>query len=184
MAIIFEMWAECAAEHDRVALVKHFDGFQCALLTLTGRTISWKARASSWLATGMTVFSDELSNSGVRNLHDALETTEAGLRLYHHLKSGPSFRFARIAWEAENIPLAELSDFVVPCMPGQCRLELECAMDESLYRQLGSPQFCSPFRVGYWWTRYRGEQYRPLYSNDQSGLNELCRSLFPEYFKY
>src|SRR6266852_7916017 len=95
MAIIFQMWAECGSEPDRGAHVKHFDGFQCTLLT--GRTISWKAFASSSLATGMSVESVELSKSGVRNLQDALETTESGLRLYHHLKSGPSFRFARVA---------------------------------------------------------------------------------------
>lgn len=30
-----------------------------------------------------------------------------------------------------------------------------------------------------------GESYRPLYSLDQTALNNLCRELFPmEYFKY
>lgn len=182
MAIIFEMWAECATQADCAALVRHFDGFQCTLIN--GRSVSWKANPLVWLSTGMIVTCDELSKFGPRNLQDALETTEVGLRWYYHLKKGPSFRFARVAWEAENIPLAELSDWVAPWMPGECRLEVECAIDESLYRQLGSPQFCFPFRPGYWWTRYRGEQYRPLHGNDQPGLNELCRLLFPEYFKY
>ena len=181
MAIIFQMWAECSTEADCTALVKHFNGFHTTLLG--GRTISWKAHPA-YRSTDMVVYSSDLSNSGVRTLQDAMEATESGIRLYRHLKDGPAFRFARVAWEAENIPLAELGDYIEPLMPGQCRIAVECAMDESLYRQLGSPQFCFPFRVGYWWTRYRGESYMPLYSNDQAGLNELCRSLFPEYFKY
>lgn len=181
MAIVFEMWAECGTEADCAALVRHFDDFRTPLLS--GRTISWMAR-QSYLSTAMVVSSSDLSNSGVRTVQDAIETTEAGIRLYSHLKDGPAFRFARVAWEAEIVPMAELGDYLEPLMPNQCRIAIECAMDESLYRQLGSPQFCFPFRVGYWWTRYRGEKYTPLYSNDQGALNELCRSLFPEYFKY
>jgi hypothetical protein len=55
--------------------------------------------------------------------------------------------------------------------------------EAGLHERLGSPLFCYPFRPGYGWTRYSGETYRPLYSNDEEGLNERCRSLFPEYFK-
>ncbi len=63
---------------------------------------------------------------------------------------------------------------------GQCRLQIQCVIDQALYEQLGRPAFCYPFRDGYWWTRYRGEEYHPLYSNDQPQLNELCRAIFPE----
>ena len=181
MAIVFEMWAECSSETDCAALIRHFDGFRFTLLS--GSMISWKAH-QSYLPTAMVVSSSDLSNSGVRTVLDAIETTESGIRLYRHLKEGPAFRFARVAWEAGNIPSAELGDYVEPLEPGQCRMAIECVMDESLYRQIGSPQFCFPFRDGYWWTRYRGEKYAPLYSKDQPVLNELCRSLFPEYFKY
>jgi hypothetical protein len=181
MAIVFEMWAECSSENECAALIKHFDGF--GFTSLSGSTISWKAH-QSYLPTAMVVASSNLSKSGVRTIKDAIETTESGIRLFRHLKEGPAFQFARVAWEAENVPLAELGDYVEPLEPDQCRIAVECAMDESLYRQLGSPQFCFPFRSGYWWTRYRGETYRPLYSNDQAELNNLCRSLFPEYFKY
>jgi len=180
VAIIFQMWAECSTEAECAALTEHFDGLHMELLN--GRTISWKADQAH-LPTAMVASSRELSDRGVRTLEDALEATESGIRLYHHLKSGPSFRFARVAWDAENIPLAELSEYVEPCMPGECLLEIQCALDESLYRQLGSPQSCFPFRPGYWWTRYFGERYLPLYGADQTHLNDLCRSLFPEYFK-
>lgn len=180
MAIIFELWAECSTHSECAALVKHFDGLQMTLLS--GSTISWRAREAS-PSTAMVASSPDLSSHGDRTLHDTLESTESGIRLYHHLKNGPAFRFARVAWEAENIPLAELSDWVAPCANSERRFEIECAVDESLYRQLGSPQFCYPFRNGYWWTRYHGERYMPLYSGDQSDLNALCRSLFPEYFQ-
>jgi hypothetical protein len=65
-----------------------------------------------------------------------------------------------------------------------CRLDVECVVDEALFKQLGSPNFFFPFRKGYLWNRYRGERYEPLHSNDQERLNELCRTLFPEYSKY
>ena len=179
MAIIFELWAECSTKSDCTALVSHFDGLQMRLLT--PRTILWRASEAD-SSTAMVASSPDLSRYGTRTLQDALEFTESGIRLYNHLKNGPAFRFARVAWEAELISLAELSDWVPPMGKDECRLEIECVIDESLYRQLGSPQFCYPFRDGYRWTRYRGEQYMPLYSNDQNDLNALCRSLFPEYF--
>jgi hypothetical protein len=122
------------------------------------------------------VASSELSRSGVRELQDAVEATESGLRLYHHLQHGPPFRFARVAWEAENVPMAELRDYTEDCMPGEKLLRIECAMDDALYRDIGSPSNCYPFRDGYRWTRYSGETYKPLYSSDAASLNDCCRS--------
>ncbi|HVN20003.1 MAG TPA: hypothetical protein VMU05_14555 [Dongiaceae bacterium] len=182
MAIVFELWAECATEEEREVLIKHFDGFTVDLLTR--RTISFHAGHPYPWKTSMTVSSRDLSNAGVRTLDDAIETTEVGLQLYHHLKKGPPFRFARAAWEASLIPMAELNKYVAPLLPGECRLELECVLDDALYKQFGSPKWFFPFREGYWWNRYSGEQYKPLYSSDQAALNKLGRSLFPEYFKY
>ena len=78
------------------------------------------------------------------------------------------------------VPMADLRHYLAPMLPGECRLEIECVVDDALYRQLGSPKFCVPFRQGYWWTRYQGERYLPLGSNDQPALNELRLSLFPD----
>lgn len=113
-----------------------------------------------------------------------LETTEAGLRLYAHLKTGPPFTFARVAWEAANVPASDLGEYLIRLPNGACRLDLECVLSDDLYIKLGSPEACHPFRPEYWWTRYTGERYQPLYSNDQVALNALCRQLFPEYFQY
>lgn len=167
MAIVFELPAECSGTSDCVALVKHFDGLQMTLLT--GRTISWKASEVDH-STAMSAHSPDLSMYGVRTLQDALELTESGIRLY------------RVALEAGLVELAELRHWVAPMADGECRFEIECAVDESLYRELGSPQFCYPFRDGYWWTRYRGEQYLPLYSRDQNELNTFAGLFFQSIF--
>lgn len=149
MAIIFELWAESTTEPECDSLIKHFDGLKVDLLT--GRSISFRAGHPYSLKTAMSVWSPDLEDGAkIGGLQRALETTEAGLRLYYHLKIGPSFLFARVAWEAGLVPMADLPEWKAPILPGECRLEIECAVDDALYRQLGSPKFCFPFRQGYW----------------------------------
>jgi hypothetical protein len=183
MAIVFEMWIECKDQKDLDRVADHFDGLQHKLLN--GRIITWIADVTDRTgALGVAIASEQLSASGVRTIQDVLETSEAGIRLYHHLKTGPEFRFARVAWEAEIITANELPEYVDALATGEFRLGLECVLVDTLYRNLGSPTYFYPFREGYWWNRYHGEHYYPLFSNDQVALNDLCRQLFPEYFKY
>jgi len=184
MAIIFGLWAECQDEVSTQLLADHFIGLEHILLN--GRTIKWDVelcRPPNY-ALGVEVGTGHLSRSGVRTVQDVLEATEAGLHLYKHLQSGPAFRFARVSWESACLTMSDLPDYVEDSLEGERRLRVECVIDHELYQQLGEPKFCHPFRDGYWWTRYHGESYQPLYSNDQDELNSLCRSLFPEYFKY
>jgi hypothetical protein len=180
--MIFEMWAECSTEAACAALMKHFSGLEMALLT--GRTVSWNAVVEPGQVPAMTVWSRDLSQRGIRTVHDALEATECGIRLYHHLKVGPQFQFARVAWEASNVPAAELGEYVTRQADGQSILDLQCVLNDELYGQFGSPAGYVSFRDGYWWQRYIGERYLALFSNDQQRLNDLCLTLFPEYFKY
>ena len=180
--MIFEMWAECTTGAACAALVQHFSGLEMALLT--DRTASWNASVEPGQVVAMTVSSNQLSRRGVRIVQDAVEATECGIRLYHHLKAGPQFRFARVAWEASNIPASELGEYIIRQPDGQSSLDLQCVLNDELYRQLGCPAGFVSFRDGYWWRRYMGERYSPLYSNDQRCLNDLCRALFPEHFKY
>lgn len=176
VAIIFELWAECGDRMACEAFARHCDGLRFDLLT--GKRIEWKATVEvSFQTVGVRAWAPELSRSGVRTITDALEATESGLRMYQHLKTAPPFRFARIDWEAANIPVCDLKDFI-----DNHRLCVECVMDDGLYDELGAPNGCYPFREAYRWTQYRGESYRPLYSNDQPALNDLCRKIFPEYF--
>jgi hypothetical protein len=182
MAIIFELWAECLDQPTAQAFVQHFSHLHFTLLT--GRVIQWQTSLEQHSTAGTSISgsSADLSSYGVRSLQDALEATEVGLRLYHHLKSAPAFRFARIDWEAGNIPLRDLPEFVETWASGERQLSLECVVDDELYQDLGAPQHFVPFRPGYWWRTYSGEIYRPLHSNEQKVLNQLCLQLFPDYF--
>lgn len=87
MAIIYELWAECKDEASLKELQAHFTGLRHTLLN--GREIEFNAEIYSPYkeAQGLSVWSKQLSSFGVRTLKDALETTEAGIFLYHHLKS-------------------------------------------------------------------------------------------------
>lgn len=184
MAIFFELWAECKDEQGIAALVHHFKGFKPVLLSRREITFSVDIAEEPPGIYAMVVYSRDLSNLGVRTFQDSMETTEVGLQLYYHLKNGPDFRYARVAWDAENNTSLALPDFVKTNHSGEKRFAIECVVDNEVYKQLGKPRNCYPFREGYWWTRYHGESYCPLYSNDQESLNELCRKLFPEYFSY
>ena len=184
MAINFGLWAECKDEASTQLLARHFTGLEHILLN--GRTIRWGVEIlrPPVAPLGVDVGTGGVSCYGVRTVQDVLESTEAGLHLYKHLKDAPAFRFARVGWQPASLTMDDLHDYVDEYTTGDRRLSVECVIDEELYRQLGSPKFCYPFRDGYWWTRYSGESYQPLYSRDQNELNELCRELFPEYFKY
>lgn len=184
MAINFGLWAECPDEASTQLLADHFTGLEHTLLN--GRVIKWEVDISRPpdYKLGVDVGTGHVSCYGVNTIQDVLETTEAGLHLYHHLKVGPEFRFARVGWQPASLTMSDLPDYVEELLTGERLLRVDCVIDEELYQQLGTPIFLHPFRSGYWWKRYRGESYQPLSSNDQDELNALCRSLFPEYFKY
>ncbi len=164
MAIVFELWVECATDTDCDNLIKHFDGHSATLLSGRSDLLQGRDCYVYSQGTAMRVWSPDCHAAG---LQGALDLTESGLRLYHHLKNTPPFRYGRVAWEAGCVPMADLEHWVQEIKPGECRLEVECVMDEALYAQLGQPRFCYPFRDGYWWTRYQGQAYSPLQSNDQ-----------------
>jgi hypothetical protein len=184
MAINFGLWAECKDEASTQLLARHFTGLERTLLN--GRAIGCGVELlrPPVASLGLDVVLGGVSCWGVRTVQDVLEATEAGLHLYKHLKDAPAFRFARVGWQPASLTMDDLPDYVEESANGERRLLVECVIDEELYRRLRSPIFCYPFRDGYWWTLYRGESYRPLSSNDQGELNDLCRKLFPEYFKY
>ena len=184
MAIIFELWAECKDEQSLALFVHHFEGFTFNLSAGKEITLYVEVVKKPPSLFGTRISPSGLSGFGIRTIQDAIDSTEVGLQLYYHLKFAPDFRFARIAWEAENITMSELPEWVERLNNGEKRLEIECVIDNSLYEQLGKPIFCHPFRDGYWWTRYKGEIYNPLGSSDQQALREFHRKLFPEHFKY
>jgi hypothetical protein len=180
MAINFELWAECKDEYGISLLARHFEKFEHCLPT--GVTVKAFVEIVNDPINifGIRVSPSGLSGFGIRKFQDVLDTTEIGLLLYHHLKSASDFRFAHVGWEAENLTSSELSEWVETMPSGEKRFEIDCVVNNELYEQLGNPQFCYPFRDGYWWTRYKGEIYRPLYSDDQKALGELRKKLFQE----
>lgn len=177
MPIVFEMWVESDTDEQRAALTNHFDGLKTDLLT--GRSVTWRVSHPYSESKGIGISSDDLTNCGVSTVEDVLETTECGIRLYSHLKSGPDFAFARVAMEAENIPAGELPDYV-ELLLDRPYLTLECALHKTLFEKLGSPAGFRPFRENYFWNPYRGETYRPLWSKDQRQLAQLFRAMFPD----
>lgn len=185
MAIIFELWAECKDEASLQKLKEHFHGLKHTLLT--GREITFRADIENSEVRGLNVWSSQICGNGrgVESLTDALEATEAGIFLYHRLKTAPDFRFAHVGWDAENSTSLDLSDYVDTMTDARKHWSgYDCVFDDELYKQLGSPVPFWQFREGYWWKKYRGETYEPLSSTDQNELRDLCERLLPGNFDY
>ena len=183
MAMLFLLFVECADAPATEACRQHFDGFEFELLS--GKRVRWSAGISDFNP-GMEAISFDLNRYGISGLQDAIDATQCGLHLLHHLKSAPEFLFARVGIEAGYIPASELPDFIETSHAADKRknLMLECVLREDLFKNLGCPEHFTEFRPGYVWRKYSGEWYRPLYSGDQPELNAKCRDLFPEYFRY
>ncbi|QDT95993.1 hypothetical protein [Gimesia aquarii] len=185
MAIIFELYVDCNTPEELAAMKTHFSGFTLELMT--GKKTEWEFDCSPdiWAGTydlhAFGLWSSDLSRSGVRSLVDAIECTEAGIRLYKHLCDGPAFQFARVAWEADLICRPELEKYLEPLeSSSEKRFCVECVLSETLYEKLGKPKNMDEFKPDYYWTGYRGEEYRPLWSSDQRQLWDLYRECFPK----
>ena len=136
---------------------------------------------------GLNVWSSQICPSlrGIESLKDALEATEASIFLYHRLKTAPDFRLAHVGWDRENCAGTDLSEFVDTLSDGRKHWSgYECVMDDELYKELGSPVSFWKVREGYWWRKYSGETYMPLFSDDQAELIELCEQLLPGNFEH
>lgn len=180
MAIIFDLYIECATPEELAEIKAHFSGLSFKLQN--GKVTHWDFSPDDTEGVhSCSYWSRQLSNSAVRTVTDAIECSEAGVRLYQHLHQGPDFQFARVAWEATLISGLELEDYLEPLGDtGESRLEIQCAFTEAQYEKLGRPKYCKAFRPGYVWTGYRGEEYRPLWSSDQQQLNDLYRKYFSQ----
>lgn len=110
MAIIFELWVECENKEQAEKHIPHFDGLTFTLLS--GLEVSWKSGIDAMYpeTPGVEVWSSQLSGFGVRGVQDAVDITECGIRLYHHLLSAPEFQFAYTAFNP-NVCVAELGDY-------------------------------------------------------------------------
>ncbi len=176
MAIIFELWIECENRKQAEKHISHFDGL--AFTLLSGLEISWKSGIDAMCpeTPGVEVWSSELSSFGVRDVQDAIDITECGIRLYHHLLSAPEFQFAYTAFNP-NVCVAELGDYFSRSPDGYRSCQFSCVLNDELAQKFAPLRFFQPFRPGYLWREYLGEDYRPLGSNDHPELSRLKRQL-------
>jgi hypothetical protein len=175
MAIIFQLWAECADATRAQRFADHFSRLKVTVTT--GTTFALEVVAES--SVGAYVWSPGLSRRGILTVRDAIETTEVGIRLLHRLLTAPDFRYAHVGWEAGNIPMAELAGCLTHLAGGDKLLGLHCVIDDELWTDFGRPGDVRPFRSGYRWDPYRGEEYRPLGSQDHQELWKLREQLLP-----
>ena len=174
--IEFGLWAECSDLSAKDAFAQHFRGLTHTLLN--GRSIAWTVEDQGKPATlGVEVWCADISRSGIRTVADAIEVSEAGLRLIHHLLSAPGFLFARLDWQAPSIQLAEIGEHVCTYPDGSRGMYETCVMHDSVYDRLGAITGFQSFRPGYVWRPYLGERYEPVGSNDHPELFELMREL-------
>ena len=116
MAVIWEFWVEGHDTAETSALVSHFEG----LVTprLGGGQIAWHVVSKEPTSQGLSIWSREAPQGHAATVADAVTLTEAGLRLFAHLKSGPPFRFAHAGWEASLVTSAELADYLTVTSAG------------------------------------------------------------------
>jgi len=184
MAIVFELYVECLEKSDADNIASHFSNFKFELLNGTAVSVHVTQQFGSNGAFGVAVFPKLGLSLGIRSLQNALDCTEAGLRLYKYLQEAPKFDFAHVGIEAEQTSMADLSNFIHPIgtLGSETWMNLQCVVSDNLYEKLGRPKYFREFRPGYMWNRYCGENYSPLFSKDQEGLNSVCKQLFPESF--
>lgn len=180
--IDFELWVECSNVEEAERQAQHFTGLGFTLLS--GLAVTWQLEINPRhleyvKAFGVTLRSPQLSRYGVRTVQDAVDMSESGVRLYHHLLTAPEFLFARAALELTLIPSAELDDFFELQAGGFHTCGFSCVLSQQLAQRFEPLRFFNEFRPGYVWNGYHGEEYRPLGSSDNPRLLILRQELLP-----
>ena len=178
----FEIWVECNDAEEAERQAQHFTGLHFRLLS--DLDVTWQLETNPKhldyvQAYGVALRSPQLSRAGIRTVQDAVDMSECGVRLYHHLLTAPDFLFARVALEPTLIPSAELSDYFELQASGFHTCGFSCVLSQQLAHRFEPLRFFGEFRPGYVWNGYRGEEYRPLGSNDNQQLYPLYRQLLP-----
>ena len=180
--IDFELWVECSTSEEAKSQAQYFEGLHFTLLC--GLKVTWTLDVNPKhldyaKAFGVTIRSPQLSRYGIRTVQDAVDMSECGIRLYHHLLTAPEFLFARVALEPTLLPSAEISDYFEQQSNGFRTCGLSCVLNHKLAQQFEPLQFFREFRCGYLWNGYYGEEYRPLGSNDNKQLWPMRTELLP-----
>lgn len=183
--IDYGLWAECEDEADLQKLKEYFQGLQYTLLT--GGKVRLYTGIDNVEVRGLVVGSSRICENGrgIETLKEALEVNELGIFLYSCLRNAPNFHFAHIGWNAEGTTSTYLPECVKVLLDGKNHWNgFECVISHKLYQELGEPTDFWQFREGYWWLKFRGVEYNPLWSSDQNDLRQLCEQLLPDNFDY
>ena len=178
MAIIFELFVECETREGAERQARHFEDLSFALPD--GSTPAWQCYSEqtysgTW---SVEVSSPQLGEGGGSTVQDALEMSECGIRLYHHLLTAPEFIYAYTGFNP-CCPVAELGDFLSEGADGLRSCPFTCVLGDAQAQAVGPLRSFTPFRPGYVWNTYRGEEYRPLGSFDHPELRTLSKQLLP-----
>jgi hypothetical protein len=157
MALHFGLEVECGAEASAKAVAAHFEGLPLQLsdgLVFHCEAHTWRDTEGNWWC-GASPPGACLGLPGRDNplLQDARRLTEIGHLLYERLRSAPEFRYALAGIETSDFrQFSELDeDLVTLNFQG-------VVIQVGIWRDLGSPPIFVPFRDGYLWRPYVGEE--------------------------
>ncbi len=154
MAWIFALWAQCGRPDEASAFQSHFAHRHWALRdgSTTVCSASTVAETCCW------VRPSNVSTWGVGNDADAARLTEVGGHLYEHLRSAPTFAFALVGVEVDDVRTDDDVEEMI-----RCSHEIPyngLVVTDALWRSAGAPASFAPFRPGYRWRPYSGEVAR------------------------
>lgn len=151
MAWIFALWAQCRTGDDATSFAAHFEGQRWGLSdgTATACSVSIVWDTCCW------VQPTNVSRSGVTDANVAAQLSEVGDRLYERLRSAPAFVFALVGVEVDDVR-TELEIVEMIRSPHAAYRGLVVARD--LWERAGRPGVFEPFRPGYVWRPYAGEE--------------------------
>lgn len=178
MAIPFCLWVQCRTADAIQLLASHFRDWTYTNLNgeVVGCDVDTETQSDKYHCA--MICPSRLGDWGIRKVKHAVDSTEAGLRLFHRLLTAPPFAFARVGWDADTISIADLPDYIEELREQEKYLPLECVLDNSLHDELGQPVGFFRFRPGYVWKTYSGEVFYALGSSDFPELDRLKQALF------
>jgi hypothetical protein len=150
MAWVFSLSAECGEQKQAAeAVANHFKGLTVTLANGT----QFPCRVSTFCHDGdwwAMICPEGVSQSGIRNEHDAIQMTEIGRALYERLRTSPAYRYALVGVEVDAFrTFSELDDDVIQ------RAFDGLVLAEVVWQKLGSPAIFAPFSSGYRWRPFR-----------------------------
>ena len=162
MGWFFSLCVECGSKLEAEAIAEHFK--QLDLLLSDGRKFDcrvdvYQTNNQSLIDWWCSVNPRGLSESGIHTVKDAQDMTELGFLLYEHLRSAPGFRYALVGVEVDEVRYYH----ELLTRDGKADVPFDgFVVSEMIYEYLGKPVGFVPFKLGYFWTQYKGEVYSPV----------------------